>query len=101
MAYKIIWSPEAVKTFDRIVEYISINFTNKEVAVFINTVNRKLLIMAEFPRTSRTITLASRRRKAVIHKRTVLFYSIRERRKEIELLSFVDTRQNNRWLKKN
>ena len=40
MAYKIIWSPEAVKTFDNIVDYILVNFTNKEVAAFINTVNR-------------------------------------------------------------
>lgn len=101
MAYKIIWSPEAVKTFDNIIDYILVNFTNKEVAAFINTVNRRLLVMAEFPKASRKMTSGSRRRKAVINKRTVLFYSIRERKKEVELLAFVDTRQNTRWLKKN
>jgi len=101
MAYKITWSPEAVKTFDAIVEYISINFTNKEVAVFINIVNRRLLAMSHFPKTSRKLSRASRRRKAVIHKRTVLIYTIRERKKEIELLSFFDTRQNSRWSKEN
>lgn len=101
MAYKIIWSPEAVKTFDAIVEYISVNFTNKEVAFFINSVNRRLLAMTYFPKTSRTITAGSRRRKAVIHKRTVLIYTIRARKKEIELLFFFDTRQNKRWSKDN
>lgn len=97
MAYKIIWSPEAVKTFDAIVNYIAINFTDKEVATFVNVVNRRLLAMAWFPKASRTLSRVSRRRKAVIHKRTVLIYTIRERKKEIELLSFFDTRQNKKW----
>jgi len=89
MAYKIIWSPEAVKTFDGIVNYIAKKITDKEVSSFINIVNRRLLIMAEFPKASRTMSRTSRRRKAVIHKLTILFYKIRERKKEIELLSFL------------
>ena len=101
MAYKIIWSPEAVKSFDEIVNYIAKNFTEKEVASFINSVNRRLLVMAQFPKVSHTMTRTSRRRKAVIHKLTILFYIIRERKKEVELLSFFDTRRNNRWLKDN
>ena len=56
--------------------------------------------MTQFPKTSRLIS-PSKRRKAVIHKRTILFYKIRERKKEVELLSFFDTRRNNRWLKNN
>ncbi len=101
MAYKIVWSPEAIITFEAIVEYISVNFTNKEVASFINTINRRLLAMSFFPKTSRTLSRTSRRRKAVIHKRTVLIYTIKERKKEIELLSFYDTRQNRKWSKYN
>jgi len=101
MAYKIIWSPEAITTFEAIVEYISVNFTNKEVASFINTVNRRLLAMSFFPKTSRILSRTSRRRKAVIHKRTVLIYTIKERKKEIELLSFFDTRQNRKWSRYN
>lgn len=100
MAYKIIWSPEAVKTFDEIVNYIAKKFTDKEVVSFINTVNRRLLAMTQFPKVSRLMS-PSKRRKAVIHKRTILFYKIRERKKEVELLSFFDTRRNNRWLKSN
>ena len=100
MAYKIVWSPEAVKTFDGIVNYIAKNFTDKEVSSFINTVNRRLLVMSRFPKVSRILN-PSKRRKAVIHKRTILFYKIRERKKEVELLSFFDTRRNNRWLKGN
>ncbi len=99
MAYKIIWSPEAAETFDKIVHYLAKNFTDKEVASFVNTVNRRLLLIRQLPKTARLLTRTSRRRKAVIHKRTILFYKIRERKKEIELLSFFDTRRNNRWLK--
>jgi plasmid stabilization system protein ParE len=101
MAYKIIWSPEAADTFEKIVDYLDKSFTKNETASFINTVNRRLLLICQLPKIGRRLTRTSRRRKTVIHKRTILFYKIWERKKEIELLSFLDTRRNNRWLRDN
>src|SRR5882757_3657901 len=99
MAYKIIWAPEAVKSFDAIVNYLQQNFTAKEVGSFIKTVNRRLLVLEIFPKSSRKISKSAKRRKVVIHKRTVLFYAIKEKNNEVELLLFRDTRRNNKWLK--
>jgi plasmid stabilization system protein ParE len=45
MAYKITWSPEALESFDAIVEYINNRFTEKEVKQFVGLVNRRLLLL--------------------------------------------------------
>jgi plasmid stabilization system protein ParE len=94
MAYKIIWSPEALQTFDDIVEYLNKTFTQKEVAKFVGIVNRRLLLLQTLPQTFRSTARTSKRRRTVIHKRTILFYKIREKNKEVELLYFFNTRQN-------
>src|SRR6266540_1663957 len=96
MAYKIIWSPEATQTFDSMIDYLKNRFADKVVIQFVRIVNRRLLLLQQLPKTFRTTAKTSKRRKTVIHKRTILFYKIRERKKEIELLSFFDTRQNPR-----
>jgi plasmid stabilization system protein ParE len=96
MAYKITWSPEALESFDAIVEYINNRFTEKEAKQFVGLVNRRLLLLQKVPQTFRTTVRTSMRRKTVIHKRTILFYKIREKIKVVELLSFFDTRQNPR-----
>jgi plasmid stabilization system protein ParE len=99
MAYQIIWSPEAEESFDSIVHYIQTSFTEREVAHFIQTVNKRLLLMKRFPKTGHKTAKTSQRRKTVLHKRTILYYRILERKKEIRLLTFFDTRTDPRKLK--
>jgi plasmid stabilization system protein ParE len=94
MAYKIIWSPEAVETFDDIIDYLSRMFTQKEVAKFVGIVNRRLLLLQQIPQSFRATGRTSRRRRTVLHKRAILFYTVRERKSEVELLFFFNTRQN-------
>ncbi len=94
MAYKIIWSPEASNTFEEIIEYIGRMFTNKEVERFVKTVNRRLWLLQQIPQSFRTTAKTSYRRKTVIHERTILFYKIRERKSDVELLFFFNTRKN-------
>lgn len=96
MAYKVIWSPEAFETFDSIIDYIRKSFTDREVAKFVNAVNRRLLLLQRIPQSFRATARTSKRRRTVLHKRTILYYKIRERKKEVELLYFFDTRQNPR-----
>ena len=94
MAYKIVWSPEAVDTFDSIIGFLSYRFTEKETAHFVNLVSRRLLLIEKFPYVARTTSPTSKRRRTVIHKRTIIYFKIRERKREIELLSIFDTRQS-------
>jgi plasmid stabilization system protein ParE len=93
MAYKIVWSPEAVDTFESIIRFINSRFTEKEVAHFVKLVNRRLLLLEKFPYVARTTSRTSKRRRTIIHKRTIIYFKIREGKREIELLSIFDTRQ--------
>jgi plasmid stabilization system protein ParE len=99
MAYKVTWSPEAVETFDVIVDYLGRMFTQKEVAKFVGITNRRVLLLQQIPHSFRTTARTSKRRKTVLHKRAILFYKIRERKREVELLYFFNTRQNPRRIK--
>lgn len=36
MAFKIIWSPQAEEDFDRVIEYLSEKWTEKEIEVFVD-----------------------------------------------------------------
>ncbi len=100
MAYKVTWSPEALVTFDEIVNYLKHNFTDVEVAKFVGLVNRRILLLQRIPQSFRTTAKTSERRRTVLHKRAVLFYKIRERKKEVELLYFSDTRKSPGKLKR-
>lgn len=99
MAYQLIWSPEAINSFDAIIEYLKVTFSDKEVSRFVQLVSRRLLLMEKFPKSGKKLAKTSQRRKIVLHKRTTLYYRIFERTKEVRLLVFFDTRQNPRKLR--
>ena len=94
MAYEIIWSQEAAETLDGIIDYLTRMFTENEVKRFVGIVNRRLLLLQQMPRAFRNTARTSKRRRTVIHKRAILYYKISERKKEVELLFFFNTRQN-------
>jgi hypothetical protein len=49
MAYKIVWSKEATTSFDSVVQYLTKNFTEKEVTNFLLEINRKLALISLMP----------------------------------------------------
>ncbi len=93
MAFKVIWSPVAVETFEAIINYTKETWTEKEVQRLIRTVNRKLLLLSQHPQLFPSTSSKGRRRKTIIHKRIILFYKVRQRKQEIELLRFWNTWQ--------
>ena len=93
MAYKIIWSPEAEKTFDEVIEYLQNNWTKKEIKNFIKKTEEIILILHNNPylfRGSEKVSIYE----ALIGKQNLLIYQINESKKKVELLNFWDTRQN-------
>ena len=98
MAYEIVWTPEAYDTFDEIIGYLKNNWSEKVVSEFVNKTNRKLLMLSQHPQMYPLISKTGRRRKAVIHKRVLVYYKSNQRRKEVELLFFWNTYQNPRRL---
>ncbi|MHB8258730.1 MAG: type II toxin-antitoxin system RelE/ParE family toxin [Bacteroidia bacterium] len=49
MAYKVIWSPKAEKTFDIVIDYLQKNWTEKQIKTFIIETQRVLRMLAKNP----------------------------------------------------
>ncbi len=101
MAYKIIWSPEAIDTFDAIIKYLSENWSEREVSNFLDDSEHTIFLLEKNPFLFRGSTKESVH-EALITKHNLLLYQIVENSKRVELISFWDTRQNpkRKFLKK-
>lgn len=55
MAKKIIWSKRAISSFDRVIDYLQEDWTEKEILKFINQTNKILgLIQSDFVKFKRS-----------------------------------------------
>ena len=93
MAYKIIWSPEAVNTFEKIIQYLSENWSSKEITSFIDDTERTVVLLEKKPFLFRGSTTENVH-EALITRHNLLLYQIAKSHKRVELISFWDTRQN-------
>ncbi len=93
MAYKIIWSPKSEQTFDKVIEYLKDNWTNKEIYYFVDRTNKTVQLLSKNPfmfRGSEKENL----HEVLITKHNLLLYQVSLKDKKVELLSFFDTRKN-------
>lgn len=97
MNYKILWTDEAIKNLEQILNYIATNWTNKEVNNFKLKLSEQLNIITRFPNIFPASTLAPRLRKAVLTKHTIIFYEVKEQ--VIYIVYLFDSRQNQERIK--
>jgi plasmid stabilization system protein ParE len=100
MAYKIVWSQLAIETYISNIEFLEVNWTEREIIRFINVVKRRLLLLSSNPFLATVTNKRKNVRKTVIQRRVVLFYRVKPGKKEIELIRFWSTRQNPGKLKR-
>ena len=93
MAYKVIWAPEAVHTFDNIIDYLSDNWSVKEISKFIDDAEHTISLLEKNPFLFRGSSKQNVH-EALITKHNLLLYQIIETSQRVELMSFWDTRQN-------
>ena len=93
MAYKVIWSPEAEATFDKIIEYLHEYWTSKEIIRFIKRTEDVVFLLGQNPYLFRGSDKENVY-EVLVTKQNLLLYQIIESTKRVELISFWDTRQN-------
>ena len=93
MAYKIIWAPEAERTFDEIIEYLTTEWTEREIKIFIRETEKTISIVSKNPFLFRNSEKEGVH-EAVIMRKNLLFYDVSRKEKEIELLLFWQTQMN-------
>ncbi|MEO6149822.1 MAG: type II toxin-antitoxin system RelE/ParE family toxin [Mucilaginibacter sp.] len=91
MALKVRWSPNAEISYQRIIDYLIVNWTDKEVTNFANRVDDVISNITSQPYLFKSIT-SKNIRKARVTKHNSLYYFIHD--KELVLSYFWDNRQN-------
>ncbi|MBD1393854.1 type II toxin-antitoxin system RelE/ParE family toxin [Mucilaginibacter glaciei] len=94
MGFEIIWTPKALNTFGKRINYLEKHWTEKELVRFTSRVNDYLLILKEQPLMFRQSYKVKHTHIGVIIKEVSLIYRVKPRNKIIELIAFIDNRQN-------
>ena len=91
MKYAIIFSSEAIDTFESIKEQISERWGNKTMVEFEKRTRQVLNVIETSPFIFQSISLNNNIRRGFIHRNCSMFYEIKET--EIDILFFWDNRQ--------
>ena len=91
---KISWTPAARETYFNVLEYLEQAWTEKELHNFIIEVEKLLAQIAKNPEMFQASRKKKNVRKGFITKHTTLYYRVKPRKKELELLTFWDNRQD-------
>ncbi len=91
---KISWTPTARKTYFKVLEYLDEAWTQREIQNFVNITEKVLNLIVIDPEMFEASRKKSNVRKGLITKHNTLYYRIKPRKQEIELITFWDNRQN-------
>ncbi len=78
MAYKILWTEEAVENLGEILDYLENKWSSRKVINFKVSLNKQIELTSNFPQLFPTSEQSPRLRKAVLSKQTTIFYEVKE-----------------------
>ena len=91
---KISWTPTARKTYFEVLDHLDRNWTIKEVENFINEVEHLLEQIKSNPEMFQASRKKKNVRKGLITKHNTLYYRIKPKKRELELIIFWDNRKD-------
>jgi plasmid stabilization system protein ParE len=93
MAFKIIWTKQAAKGFDKIIDYLQENWSEKEIINFIEETDRFFEILIQHPEILQKTSKKKNVYHGPINRLTMLTYRIKPVNKHIELINIRGSRQ--------
>jgi plasmid stabilization system protein ParE len=91
---KISWTPTARQTYFKVLDYLSEAWTRREVENFIYKTEHTIAQIAEHPYMFKESKKKKSVRKGFITEHNSLYYRVKPRKREIELITFWDNRQD-------
>ena len=92
--WNVFWTKRAQSNYFSILDYLSENWTQKEINQFINRVELVLKAIRRNPYLFSASTVNKKVRRAFIDKNNSLFYSLNTNERSIVLLTLYDNRQD-------
>ena len=97
MVCRIIWLPRAIQTYISNIQYLQLNWTEKEIERFKMLVERKIENISHHPNLGSARNISKQKiRFTLVHKRVALIYKYIPARNEIELMVCWNTSKNPR-----
>ena len=90
----IKWTPTARNTYFNVLDYLSKEWSLREIENFVNETETVLDQIKEHPYMFKASRKKKNVRKGFVTKHNSLYYRVKPRKKEIELITFWDNRQN-------
>jgi plasmid stabilization system protein ParE len=100
MSYGIIWTSEALETFGDRIAYLKIHWTEKEIVNFKKRVKEYLDVLQESPFMAQRPGKLKNVHIGVVLKQVSVIYRVKHSTNEIELIAFIDNRQNPKKIKR-
>lgn len=91
---KVYWTHKAIKSFNNIVDFLNERWTKKEIDAFAEQTDKVIEQISENPYMFVATDSRKNVRKGMVNKLVSLFYRVKPRKKEIELIKFHDNRQD-------
>ena len=93
---KVSWTPTARKTYFNVLDYLFEAWTKKEIENFVQETERVLNAIIKNPYMFKASRKKKNVRKGFVTEYNSLYYRVKLRKNEIELITFWDNRQNPR-----
>lgn len=90
--YSIIWTREAVRNLDEITEYLLEFWSERELKIFLDNLEKLLTLISQSPTLFPASNKGNSLRRAVLSKQTTVFYSFDS--DEITLISLFNNRRD-------
>jgi plasmid stabilization system protein ParE len=100
MSYSIVWTTQAYTSFEDRIEYLTIHFTDKEIKNFRQRVKEYLEVLKEEPGIGKKPGKYKNVHIGLVIKPVSIIYRIKILKKEIEIISFIDNRQDPKKIRK-
>ena len=96
---EVLWTDMAKSTFDSVVTYLSIEWSEKEVRNFIQRTNDLISAIQYYPELFKLSHKRTNIRIGLITRHTQLIYHYKPKKRQIVILYFWGTQQNPKKLK--
>ncbi len=97
MALRIIWTKQAAKGLDSVLEYLEKHWTIKEILQLEKKINQVTFQIAKNPELFPKSTTYNNLHKAIIDKNNYLVYKINSTKNFIEIINFRGTKQKSNY----
>lgn len=93
MALTIVWTKRAIQGYDKIVQYLETNWTEREVRKFIQEGDEFFLLLSQYPDLLQKTATYKNLYRGPMNSLTIITYRVKPRKQQIELINIRSARQ--------